>query len=140
MELLLNTDNIDWETFEDTLGHLTEDEIRKPRGKVVGFVPISKRSSHYGSICNNGATGHGRFTRDLYWGIMGAASSSDRITVHKDDNNDLVVQYHDHDGTHITTWKTITKSLIDKYLYLNDYGTHEEMIEFLEKRPSIKLQ
>ena len=139
MKLLLNTDNLDWE-FED-LEEILEYtlDIRRPRGEVVGYVPLSKRYSHYGSICNNGATGYGRFTRNLIDGITGAASSSDRITVHKDDNNDLVVVYHDHDGTHTTTWKTITKSIIDKFSNMRDFSTHEEMIEFLEKRPSIKL-
>lgn len=139
MELLLNTENIDWEDFEVDLEYLLEDIVRTPRGEVMGFVPISKRSSRYGSICNNGATGHGRFSRDLYWGIMGAAPNTDNITVHKNDNNELEVHYHDHDGTHITVWKTITKSTLDKFSTTSDYGTHEEMIEFLQKRPSVKV-
>lgn len=140
MELILNTDNIDWEIedFEDILENNLN--IRCPKGKVMGFVPLSQRSSHYGSICNNGAIGYGKFTDDLINGILSAAPNSDKVTIHKDNNNDLVVQYHDHDGTHTTTWKTITKSVLNKFNFIHDYGTYEEMIEFLEKRPNIKLR
>lgn len=125
------------EFIEQELEYLLSEHIRKPRGQVVGYIFLSKRHSHYGSICNNGKTGYRKVNGgDLTQAIL-SVSSCDSFKVFSEDGL-LKVNYYDHDGTHECEIKPIAKSREEAVEgRLNDF---DKLIEYVKGMPSIKVK
>lgn len=124
----------DFEYIVDDLDYLLKQYTRKSKGEIVGWLMLSHRSSRYGSICNNGATGYAELSgTDLSRAIL-TFSSADKITL-KDNDGILEVTYYDHDGTDRCEVKSITRS---REAVIESNGTFEQIISHLETIPSVK--
>lgn len=125
------------EFIEQELEYLLSEHTVKTRGQVVGYIFLSKRYSHYGSICNNGKTGYRKVNgSDLTQAIL-SVSSCDSFEVFSEDGL-LKVNYHDHDGTHECEIKPITKSRVDAVE--NRLGDFDKLIKYAKGMPSIKVK
>lgn len=126
----------DWEFIEDDLAYLLSESIRKPRGQVVGYMFLSQRHSHYGSISNHGQTGYKKVDQDnLARAIL--STSSDSFKVFGEDGL-LKVNYYDHDGTHECEIKPITKSRADAVEGRLD--NFDKLIKYVKTIPSVKAK
>lgn len=127
----------DWGFIEDDLAYLLSENVRTPRGQVVGYMFLSKRHSHYGSIGNNGKTGYRKVNGgDLIQAVL-SMSSCDSFEL-LGENGLIKVNYHDHDGTHECEIKPITKSR-EKAVEgrLDDF---DRLIDYVREMPSIKVK
>lgn len=117
MKILFDSNDLydveDIDIIIDELAYVLQTNTRKPRGEVQGFLFKSQRSSRYGSICNNGQTG---FSKKMIPNLLKAILSieSDSVVVW-DNDGELLVSYHDHDGSHNCTIYPITKSKADRF-------------------------
>jgi len=96
---------------------------------VGGFLQLSKRSSHYGSIGGNGLTG-GRYVdsvEDLFY-----SKNAMDLRVYLDDDG-LHFDYYDHDGVNATALKFITDTVLDnQYNATDEQGfTYDQTIDYL---------
>lgn len=138
--ILLDTNDYldDYDFMMDEMNCILKRKVSKPRGNVVQWVLLSQRSSHYGSICNNGATGYLDFkTKNLANEIMNV--NTDRIVV-IDNNGFLQIEFHDHDGTHICEVKPISKSRANYYNSTLEYKPFDKKIEYIKNLPSLKIK
>lgn len=127
----------DWEFVELDLAYLLLENVRKPRGQVVGYVFLSKRHSHYGSISNHGQTGYKKVDQANLTRAILSMSSSDSFKVFGE-NGILKVNYYDHDGTHECEIKPITKSRADAVEgRLDDF---DKLIDYVKTMPSVKVK
>ena len=134
-----------YEDLVEDLQNVLQENVKQPRGEVVFYVPLSKRSSRYGSISHNNKYGYAEPKTDLLSGIL--SITADTFEVFVDENNSvngkdnlLQVRYYDHDGINTVTWRAITKSNKDKHNNVKQYGSHEEYIDYLLGRPAIKVK
>lgn len=126
----------DWEFIEDDLAYLLSENVRKPRGQVVGYMFLSQRHSHYGSISNHGQTGYKKIDQaNLARAIL--STSSDSFKVFNEDGL-LKVNYYDHDGTHECEIKPITKSRADAVE--GRLGDFDKLIKYAKTMPSVKVK
>ena len=96
---------------------------------VGGFLQLSERSSHYGSIGGNGLTG-GRYV-DSVEDLFGSDSAMGlRIYL---DQGGLHFDYYDHDGVNATTLKFITDTVLDNQYNATDENgfTYDQTIDYL---------
>lgn len=128
-------ENDDFYIMED-LDYLLSENIVEPRGQIEGWMFLSKRSSHYGSICNNGATGFARKDKKVLAEAI-LSVDTDRIVVEKD-NGELKVTFSDHDGSHITKIKPITKSRLIPLERIED--NFDKMLAYVETMPTVKTK
>lgn len=139
---LLFTSEQEYYSYEDLaedLQYVLQENVKQPRGEVVFYVPLSKRSSHYGSISHNNEYGYAEPKTDLLKGML--SITADAFEVFVDDRDNLLqVRYYDHDGTNTVTWRVITKSNEDKHNNVKQYGSHDEYIEYLLERPALKIK
>lgn len=127
----------DGEFIEEDLAYLLSEHTVKTRGKVVGYMFLSKRHSRYGSICNNGKTGYRKVNGgDLTQAIL-SVSSCDSFEVFSEDGL-LKVNYYDHDGTHECEIKPITKS--KKNAIENRLNDFDKLIEYTKEMSSVKVK
>lgn len=125
-----------WEFIEDDLAYLLSENIRKPRGQVVGYMFLSQRHSHYGSISNHGQTGYKKVDQaNLARAIL--STSSDSFKVFGEDGL-LKVNYYDHDGVHECEIKPITKS--KKNAIENRLNDFDKLIEYIKEMSSVKVK
>ena len=132
----------DYSNYRDLTQELKlvlQSSVKQPRGEVVFYVPLSKRSSHYGSISHNNEYGYAEPKIDLLSGILSITADSFEIFVDERDNI-LQTRYYDHDGTNTVTWRVITKSNEEKHNNVKQYASHEEYIEYLLGRPAVKIK
>lgn len=129
-------ENEDMLFIEDDLDYLLSENIVKRRGEILGWIFISKRSSRYGSICNNGQTGFAvKNIPNLTKAIL--SIDSDRIII-KGSEGELKVSYYDHDGSHNCILKPITKSRFETVERIKqDYN---KMIDYAANIPSVKIK
>lgn len=127
----------DWEYIELDLDYVLLENVRKPRGQVVGYIFLSKRYSHYGSISNHGQTGYKKVDQaDLARAIL-SITSSDSFEVFSEDGL-LKVNYYDHDGTHKCEIKPITKSRDEAVE--GRLGDFDKLIKYAKTMPSLKVK
>lgn len=143
--IIFNTDDYKGENDEmfmtDDMSYLIDEYVRKSNGTVKGFAVLAKRSSHYGVIGGNGAVGYNHsHSKDLVNAILTLTHNSDKIVGLINDNGELQVNYYDHDGVHETTWARITKSTEERFDNLVNYSEHEEIVEFIDNLPSVKIK
>jgi len=129
-------DNEEFEFILDEFKYLLAKHVKTPRGKIVGWLFISKRNSHYGAISNNGKTG---FARKNCVKLIDAILSieSDSIVI-EDDQGELLVTYYDHDGSNVCKIKPITesrKSVID-----NKEHDFNKLMQYADKIPTVKVK
>ena len=134
----LNTDE-DFDYFD----YLKEDTIKLIEAAVLayekqyhtsvgGFLQLSKRSSHYGSIGGNGLTG-GRYVdsvEDLF-----SSKNAMNLRVYLDEDG-LHFDFYDHDGVNATTLKFITDTVLDNQDNATDeYGfSYDQTIDYLMEK------
>lgn len=122
----------------DELNYILEEKVNKPRGTVVQWVLLSQRSSHYGSICNNGAQGYSDLKNDnLAQAILNI--ETDRVVL-IDNGGVLQVNFYDHDGVHMCEVKSISKSKANYYNEVIEYDSFENKLEYIKKLPSLKVK
>lgn len=99
---------------------------------VGGFLQLSKRSSHYGSIGGNGLTG-GRYV-DSVEDLFSSKNAMD-LRVYLDEDG-LHFDYYDHDGVNATTLKFITDTVLDNQDNATDeYGfSYDQTIDYLMEK------
>ena len=143
-KILFDTDNYIGEEFYDSefmlddLEYVLEENVNKPRGTVVQWVLLSKRSSHYGSICNNGAQGYSDLKNDnLAQAILNI--ETDRVVL-MDNEGVLQVNFYDHDGVHMCEVKSISKSRANHYNSVIEYESFEDKLAYIKKLPSLKIK
>lgn len=126
--------------MESELDYILNETVAKGRGVISGYGMVANRSSRYGSIGGAGQVGYMKSNEvRLSKAILGVSSNSDKITV-KDNDGELQVNYHDHDGIHHVTFKRITSSREESFNNMLVIGTHDEIIEYLDKLPSVKVK
>lgn len=144
MTIIFNTDDYiedDGIYMAEDIGYLLEEYVRGTNGETKGYVMVSERSSHYGAIGGNGLKGYKSVnTSHLGRAILNTCSNADKIVGSVNDDGELFVQYYDHDGTHNAIVKRITKSTEDRVENLIHMGTHDEIMEYVEKMPTIKIK
>lgn len=121
--------------FED-LDCLLSETIVKSKGEIVGWMFLSKRNSHYGSISNHGKIGYRKVDKvNLVDAVLSVEADSIII---KDDDGILKVNYYDHDGSHCCTVKPIVKSRVNAIeSKLHDF---DKLIEYVKTMPSVKIK
>lgn len=144
MTIIFNTDDYiedDGIYMAEDIGYLLEEYVRGTNGKIKGYVMVSERSSRYGAIGGNGAKGY-KLVNISHLGraILNTCSNADRIVGSVNDDGELFVQYFDHDGTHNAIVKRITKSTEERVNNLIDMGTYDEIMEYTEKMPTVKIK
>lgn len=120
----------------EDLDYLLSENIVEPRGEIVGWIFLSKRYSRYGSICNHGQMGYSRNNQTVLAQAI-LSVSTDRITVEKD-NGELKVIFSDHDGSHITKIKPITKSRVAPLERADK--DWDKFMSYIETMPSVKTK
>ena len=141
MKMLFMSEQDYYESYEDLvedLQNVLQKRVKQPRGEVVFYVPLSKRSSRYGSISYDNQYGYAEPKTDLLSGMLSIEAATFAVFV--DENNNLITEYYDHDGTNTVTWRVITKSNEEKHNNVKQYGSHEEYIEYLLERPAVKIK
>ena len=96
---------------------------------VGGFLQLSKRSSHYGTIGGNGLTG-GRYV-DSVEDLFSSKNAMD-LRVYLDEDG-LHFDYYDHDGVNATTLKFITDTVLENQDNATDEQgfTYDQTIDYL---------
>ena len=126
----------DGEYIMEDLDYLLSENIVEPRGEIVGWIFLSKRYSRYGSICNHGQAGYSRKNQTVLAEAI-LSVNADTIIVEKDEG-ELKVTFVDHDGSHITKIKPITKSRIAPLERVdNDW---DKFMSYIETMPSVKTK
>lgn len=125
--------------IEEDVEYYLNEYTNKPRGEVVSYALASERVSHYGAIANNGAKGYGTSNSPEMKDAVIKLFGNNNVTM-GDSNGKLQVISSHHDGSDISELKPITKSRADKWNSLVEYGTHEEIMNFLDKIPSVKIK
>lgn len=129
-------DEDDYDYIYEDLCYLLSEYVNKARGHVVNWILLSKRNSHYGSICNNGAKGYGSMRgRDLAKALL--SINADRLVL-KDNEGLLQATFYDHDGTNVCEVKSVTMSKESKFNQVMRLGSHEKIMSFVENLPSMK--
>ena len=141
-KILFDTDNYAGEEcgefISDDLDYILEVKMNKPRGTIVQWVLLSERSSHYGSICNNGVQGYSDLKNDnLAQAILNI--ETDRVVL-IDNEGVLQVNFYDHDGVHMCEVKSISKSKANYYNEVIEYDSFENKLEYVKKLPSLKVK
>jgi len=132
-----------WVFINEDLKYIIEDNTVKPwrevkRGEVKQWVLLSKRSSHYGAIGNNGKIGYFDIKgENLVNGILSV--ETDRIIL-KEKDSKLVVEFYDHDGAHISEVKSISKSRANYYNEVVEYESFDLKLDYIQKLPSLKVK
>lgn len=132
----------DYSNYRDLTQELKlvlQSSVKQPRGEVAFYVPLSKRSSRYGSISHNNEYGYAEPKTDLLSGILSITADAFEVFVDERDNI-LQTRYYNHDGTNTVTWRVITKSNEEKHNKVKQYGSHEEYIDYLLGRPALKVK
>lgn len=128
------------ENKDEDFDYLKEDAIQLIEAAVLayekqyhtsvgGFLQLSKRSSHYGSIGGNGLTG-GRYVdsvEDLFY-----SKNAMDLRVYLDEDG-LHFDFYDHDGCDATILKFITDAVLENQDNATDeYGfTYDQTIDYL---------
>lgn len=125
--ILFNTENykdIDdeflfYDDLEEAKHYISSISKAKNGKKLTRFVMLSKRSSHYGSIGNNGATGYRIIdsVSDMFHG-----SWDDLKLIYNDNENKYTFVYSDHDGTTYAEFAPITHLEYDSISELTDFN------------------
>ena len=99
---------------------------------VGGFLQLSKRSSHYGSIGGNGLTG-GRYVDSVEDLFSSKNAMNLRVYLAEDG---LHFDFYDHDGVNATTLKFITDTVLDNQDNATDeYGfSYDQTIDYLMEK------
>ena len=134
---LLDTFDIDEQGMLDCLKDDLTDDIenavkayeKQYHTSVGGFLQLSERSSHYGSIGGNGLTG-GRYVdsvEDLFY-----SKNAMDLRVYLDEDG-LHFDFYDHDGVNATTLKFITDTVLDNQYNATDENgfTYDQTIDYL---------
>lgn len=128
----------DFEYIVDDLAYLLETYVNKARGEVVEWTMLSRRTSHYGAICNNGATGYGKLNgTDLSRALLMVDSDSFDL---RDNDGVLEARFYDHDGTNICEIKPITKSKENTFANKVNHGEFDKLIDYIQSLPSLKIK
>ena len=131
-------EEMDYQDVAFYLGETLENHISRYSTEKRDWVILSKRSSRYGSICNNGATGYKKvLNRTLEDAVL--SGNFDRI-IAKEVDGVLCVDYMDHDGTHHGQLKSLSKVNSDKLERLEDYFDFDDVIEFVKELPYVKVK
>lgn len=132
-------DNIDFLSMD--IGFLLDEYIRNTSGEVKAYAVLSKRSSRYGYIGNNGAVGYNYSNHSkLENAILSMASDSDRIIGYVNEDGELQVNYYDHDGVHQTTWSRVTRSRYERFRRLLSNYKHQDIVEYIQELPKIEIK
>lgn len=96
--------------------------------KLTRFALLSNRSSHYGSIGNNGAVGYKLV--DSVDGLFFGSWDDLKLT-YDDQDNSYTIIYYDHDGSSNARFAPVSKS---KYEELESMThSHEAMVKSIRK-------
>ena len=144
LKVLFDTDNyredelIYFEQVQEDLSAVIEEHVIQPRGKVSQWVMLSRRSSPYGSIANNGSTGYSdRKTSNLVEAITSV--ETDRFVL-IDNDGKLQINFYDHDGVNSVEMKSVSKSRENYYESVIEYESFEDKLEFIKKLPTLRVK
>lgn len=126
----------DGDYIMEDLDYALSENIVEPRGQIEGWMFLSTRYSRYGSICNHGATGFARKVQKVLAEAI-LSVDVDRVIVEKD-NGELKVTFSDHDGSHITKIKPITKSRVAPLERAS--SDWDKFMDYIKTMPSVKTK
>lgn len=128
-ELLFTTErNFEIEDINDLeseLNELLSSFKYTIKGIKSGYLLISKRFSHYGSICNNGAIGYKIIGNDLVSEIL---KISDTFEIYKIENK-IEIIFYDHDGINSVQIFPLNKTSLN---YIQSHN-HNQIINYSKK-------
>lgn len=142
---LYNTDNYiedeDYTYAREALEYVISEKIVKPRGQVEAWaVRVERSSPRYGYMANHGAVGFGAYDGgDLAEAILRFSGGNDSYQI-TDEDGVVKVSYNHHDGSDIAEFRPVTKSKVDKFWDIRHNSSHDEIIEYIEELPELKVK